>query len=66
MTTRELLNKLPENIVNTIELFRKDYKNDSISKAETRASIAGYVKGLRDAGVLTERERQILFVYSTV
>jgi hypothetical protein len=28
-----------------------------------RTSIAGYVQALRDCGVITERERQVLFIY---
>lgn len=32
--------------------------------AETvKASIAGYVQAMRDCGIITERERQALFIY---
>lgn len=64
--TKELISRLPSNVVASVEDIRKDYKNPVLSKDETRARLAGYVKGLCDAGLITERERQILFVYGTV
>lgn len=71
--TRELLNRLPQVIVNKVEQYRARYtKFDSTvlremhMKDETRSRMAAYVEGLRDAGVITERERQCLFVYMTV
>lgn len=66
MTTRGLTAKLPASVAWKIEAMRKDYKNAALSKDETRAEIAGYVMGLRDAGLINERERQMLFVYATV
>lgn len=66
MNTREVVEKLPENIRDVIELLRKDYKNPTLDKGVIRAHIYGYTRGLRDAGAITERERQILFVYGTV
>lgn len=64
--TKETIAKLPTHIVYKLEEFRKDYKNTALQKDETRARAAGYVMGLRDAGIISERERQILFVYCTV
>lgn len=64
--TRETVNKLPEHIRVAIEEFKRDYKNAGLRKDEVRSGLAGYAKGLRDAGLITERERQILFVYGTV
>lgn len=66
MTTREVVEKLPEHIRRAIEELRKDYKNTALNRSEVREALAGYVKGLRDAGAITERERQILFVYGTI
>lgn len=63
---REILEKQPANVRNALEELKKDYKNPTINKNETRKSIAGYVKGLRDAGLITERERRILFIYVVV
>ena len=37
-----------------------------VAKDEVRAKAAWYVKGLLDAGLITERERGTLFVYTTV
>lgn len=64
--TREVINKMPEKVMDVINMYRKDYANPTIRKDVTREGLAGYVKGLRDAGLITERERQILFVYGTV
>lgn len=43
-----------------IRLEEAGYKNAADS---AKASIAGYVQALRDCGVITERDRQVLFVY---
>lgn len=64
--TKELIERLPKNVVKEIEYLRDSYKSKYINKDETRCRLAGYVAGLRDAGLITERERQILFVYGTV
>ncbi len=64
--TRELIARLPANVLSYVEECRKAYKNPVLDKDEVRARLAGYVMGLRDAGLITERERQILFVYGTV
>lgn len=64
--TKEVLNKLPENILVTIENYKKQYNGLPDRKDENRGRMAGYVQGLRDAGAITERERQAIFVYMTV
>ena len=64
--TRELLNKLPAHVVEQMNQIRKDYKNPALNKDEVRNMNYGYTKGLRDAGLITERERQILYIYGTV
>lgn len=62
--TRELLDKLPVGVLNGIERIKSEYKNGK--KSETRKELSGYVRALRDVGLITERERQILFVYATI
>lgn len=72
--TKELLNVLPKNVLATVEAFRRDYKqleeNGDNARLkygnEYRARMAGYARGLMDAGLITERERQTLFIYMTV
>lgn len=64
--TRETVAKMPQRVQFMLKDFNKDYHNNALDKDEVRAEIAGYVLGLRDAGLITERERQILFVYATV
>ena len=66
MTTREVFNRMPENVQNKIENIRKNYKNQTLNKEKNRAELYGYTLGLMDAGLISERERQILFVYGTV
>ena len=65
-STREVVSRMPGNVRATLEELRKDYKNPAIKRDETRARSGGYVNGLRDGGLITERERQILFIYTTV
>ena len=66
--TTETLEKLSPNTRTTIENIRAEYKNavGANRKCAKRERLAGYVMGLKDAGMITERERQILFVYGTV
>lgn len=64
--TKDVFEKLPEAVYAQLESIRKDYKNRALNREETRARLAGYVQGLRDAGLISERERQILFAYGTV
>ena len=64
--TREIFERMPETIRKNLEGLRHDYKNGVVNKDVARAQSAWYVKGLRDAGLITEAERKILFVYTTV
>ena len=67
MRTREIINKLPESVLLRVNQYREAYTHfDGRNRAEARVRMAGYVEGLRDAGLITERERQLLFVYMTV
>ena len=68
MSTKETIEKLPSHVSAKIELLREKYKNENsiYSKATVRSGIYEYGCGLRDAGLITERERQIIFVYATV
>lgn len=70
MTTRELIDKLPTNVRAKIEELKKTFKlfpvTDWHKHNEVRATINGYTRGLCDAGLITERERQILYVYTTL
>lgn len=66
MTTRELLKKLPENVLWNIERLRKDYTTSTFHVAQVRAEIYGYVRGLTDAGLINENERRLLYCYATV
>lgn len=72
--TRETLEKLPQNVRTRVESFRNQYriaKERDISGAKAnvtaaRSASAGYMQGLKDAGLITDAERQILFIYTTV
>ena len=66
MTTREVFNRMPETVRNKLDNIRKDYKSKALDTNAIRAELYGYTLGLRDAGLISERERQILFVYGTV
>lgn len=43
---------------------RKHFEGtDDKSAGQTKYSIIGYLKAMRDFGIITERERQVLFIY---
>lgn len=66
MTTREVMNKLPNAVHDRIERFRSDMKANSRYKELYINKGSGYVEGLRDAGIITERELKLLKCYLTV
>lgn len=71
MTTRELINSLPDYIKEATEAYRTAWKRaraeEKMGAYETiRAEWYGYTKGLRDAGAITEQQRKILYIYGTV
>lgn len=67
--TKLVLEKIEGTIYKTtLEQKKKDRKRlEEMEHAhearEIKCSIAGYVQALRDCGVITERERQALFIY---
>ena len=66
--TRKTLEKLPENVRNTVEGLKKHFNTltDYHARYEMRERIAGYTDGLRDAGIVTDRERAIIYIYATL
>ena len=66
--TRETIAKLPEAAQKEIDLLRNAYKtNDAYHDREiTRARAAGYTSGLQDAGIITDMERRVLYIYVTL
>ncbi|MBQ6132699.1 MAG: hypothetical protein IJI65_00940 [Lachnospiraceae bacterium] len=76
MGTKEVIKRLPENVVRKIEDYRKRYtvlSNKLVRSGRefwelenTRSAMNAYALGLRDAGVITEQERKVIFVYMTV
>ena len=64
--TKKVLDALPQNIRDAVEDYKVYYKREDRFKDDYRNEMLGYVKGLRDAKIITERERQILYVYMTV
>ena len=65
-STREVVERLPQNVRATLEGFRRDYKGGIIDRSIIRARAAAYFNGLRDAGLITENERKVLTCYSTI
>lgn len=64
--TRRLLQRLPEKILTTVEMWKDKYNDERFNKDTTRAEIRGYIKGLVDADILTPNEFKTLFCYMTV
>ena len=80
MNTKEFISGLPEQVRTKIEQLRGDYTkyyeyfesgdegyaNTGLKYMdETRQLMRGYALGLMHAGLITERGRQILFLYMT-
>ena len=71
MTTRELMNSLPEAIVNATEKYREARKRAKTSEKShdldmVKSEWYGYTKALRDAGSITEQQRKMLYIYGTI
>ena len=68
--TEAIYNKLPANVRETIEEYRAAYKQVrheyNTEHYEIIAAMSGYAKGLRDAGLITEKERKVIRCYMTV
>lgn len=64
--TQKTLEKLPHKVLVHIEQLRKDYKNPNLDNNICRRSSCEYVRGLMDAGLITNQERQALFLYTTI
>lgn len=64
MGTKETLERMPQNVRFALEDLRKYLRGFPEKRDEIRARAAGYTQGLRDAGLITERERQKLFIYT--
>ena len=60
---KDLIERLPKNIMFQLDQYIADYKNATIPREHTRAAVGGYAKGLRDAGMITDHERGMLCVY---
>ena len=64
--TQKTLEKIPREVLLHIEILKKDYKDQRLDRNICRSSCREYVRGLRDGGLITERERQQLFAYMTI
>lgn len=62
--TQKTLEKLPERVLTHLEQLRTNYRrcNDEAN----RLASYNYTLGLRDADLITDRERMTLFIYTTV
>ena len=67
MKTADLIAKLPENIVNHVRDLGKKYNSAGYTPSQQiyRARMKEYTYGLRDAGLLNDREASQLFIYGT-
>lgn len=66
---REVLDRMPEAVIRQIKAYKHDYRKyemDYRMRETTRACASAYVRGLMHAGLITNRERQALFTYTTV
>ena len=69
MTTREVINALPENIRNNIDRFKADYNRADLNMKERdkiRTGVLYYCRALRDAGIVTESGHRQIYTYTTL
>lgn len=76
MTTREIIEGLPANVRERVEAFRAEYVRlraawnageDRWHEMQTfRAKWYGYTLGLVDAGIISDRQRPVVYIYGTV
>lgn len=65
MRVKELVEKQPEQIQRRLQDFKKMHNIDG-RRTESMHRAGAYTQALCDAGIITERERQMLFIYTTV
>ena len=62
--TQQTLKKLPHHALEHIERLRTNYKR--CQNETNRLASYNYTLGLKDAGLITDKERQCLFIYTTI
>ena len=62
--TRKVLNKMPENVRLHVEWLKNQYRKEH--KDIFRSASGSYVRGLQDAGLISDLERRLLFSYITL
>lgn len=70
---KELLDRMPKTVMLQLNQYKHDYKMTSgmrdgreyLRHNEIRSEASAYTTGLRDAGLVTDRERMLLFIYTT-
>ena len=66
MNTKELLESLPNNVQTYIDSLKWQRKNNIINDSLLHNLASGYTHGLCDAGLITDRQRGMLFIYITL
>jgi len=85
MTTRELIEGLPQNIRNKVEYFREQRTSlrqsydHAVERRDATEELfyynryikhidkwSGYCSALRDAGIVNEQGRKMLYIYGTI
>lgn len=65
--TKEIIERLPEKVKETMKKWNVKYNDSRFNKDITRGEIRGYVKCLRDAGLLkSDTEFRAIFCYMTL
>lgn len=64
--TQKTLDRMPKNVIYKLDDIKARRKNGYWNWKEANARAYEYTLGLMDAGFITDKERQILFLYTTV
>lgn len=67
MKTADLIAKLPVRVVEHVRYLGTKYNESGYSTSQSmwRTRLAEYTNGLRDAGLIDDREKSQLFIYGT-
>lgn len=65
MSTQQVFDKLPKAVQNKLLQYKNDYECTN-HMPEVRRWAAAYCDGLHDAGLITESEKRMMFIFTTI
>lgn len=66
MTSKDVFGRMPESVIRSLKQFREMKDGNYLHDKELSHRAYEYTNALRDAGFITEVERRVLFLYTTI